>query len=223
MWVVVIAGNEPRKEVSALTSGNFARVDIDRLMGATEANIVEEIKQYPNSIGQLSTYWDCKIIHMPIVAIQAVIRDYANEKLKQKMKEVGLSTKGDKSGKDKLQKTDLFKILDNKPMGVGTRGSKSGNNSISTFEKIALIASTNDILLNEALAVGLQDLGIITEYKLEQDFGTGLTRRTDIICYLNDNSTIRLEIMWRRKTGQADIANYVLQKIFNYGKAIGII
>jgi DNA (cytosine-5)-methyltransferase 1 len=29
--------------------------------------------------------------------------------------------------------------------------------------------------------------------------------------------------MWRSKTGRADIANYVLAKLGNYGRAIGLL
>lgn len=47
-----------------------------------------------------------------------------------------------------------------------------------------------------------------------------MSRRTDIVA-TSGSGTIRLEMMWRRKTGRAEIANYVLTKLFNYGKAIG--
>jgi hypothetical protein len=30
-------------------------------------------------------------------------------------------------------------------------------------------------------------------------------------------------VMWRKSTGRAEIANYVLTKLYNYGRAIGLL
>jgi DNA (cytosine-5)-methyltransferase 1 len=38
-----------------------------------------------------------------------------------------------------------------------------------------------------------------------------------------EGGPIRIEIMWRSTTSRADIANYVLSKLGNYGKAIGLL
>jgi hypothetical protein len=40
---------------------------------------------------------------------------------------------------------------------------------------------------------------------------------------LYGGSPVRLDMMWRARTGRADIANYVLDKINNYGRAIGLL
>jgi hypothetical protein len=42
---------------------------------------------------------------------------------------------------------------------------------------------------------------------------------TDIICH-DSKDIVRLELMWRSKTGRAEIANYTLTKLYNYGRAI---
>jgi hypothetical protein len=38
-----------------------------------------------------------------------------------------------------------------------------------------------------------------------------------------EHEPIRVEVMWRSRTGRADIANYVLGKFGNYGRAIGLL
>jgi hypothetical protein len=44
----------------------------------------------------------------------------------------------------------------------------------------------------------------------------------DLYC-LKSGEPIRIEVMWRTKAGRAEIANYVLTKLGNYGKAIGVL
>lgn len=219
MWVVVIAGNEPDKDVAALTRGSLATADIDRLMVATKANIVEDIKQYPEKIGILSTIFDSRIIFLPILTVLAIARDYADAQLRDKMSSYGLVTKPDNKSLGRLKESELAYALENKPIGLGKQGSKTGPNSIEAFNKLSKIASTNDKLLNRTIAEVLMESNLINSYNLEKDFGNGLTRRTDIVCNTNDGK-LRLEIMWRSNTGKADIANYTLKKLYNYGRAI---
>lgn len=136
------------------------------------------------------------------------------------MKAAGMLAAPEKDAKERLADTSLVASFNNAPIGARKVGGKVGPNSVAAFEKLTNIASTNDVQLNKAIAECLKDLGAITDYSLEQDFGTGMTRRTDIVATSN-SSTVRLELMWRRKTGRAEIANYILSKLFNYGKAIG--
>jgi len=51
---------------------------------------------------------------------------------------------------------------------------------------------------------------------------TDLNFKSDLYC-LHGGLPLRLEMMWRARTGRADIANYVLGKINNYGRAIGLL
>ena len=222
MWVVVIAGNEPRKDVASLTSGSFARADIERMLVATEANIVEDIKQSPEAIGTLSAFFDCKIIYVPILTAMSVIREFADDKLRERMKNNNMETKNDHKGKDNLSRSELIKALQNQEIGMGQKGNKAGNNSIEAFEKLTNLAQSNDIEINRSFAEALKQLNLIQDYKLEANFGSGLNRKTDILCKTTD-IPIRIEMMWRKKTGQAEIANYTLTKLYNYGKAIGLL
>ncbi|BAK97760.1 hypothetical protein OBV_05620 [Oscillibacter valericigenes Sjm18-20] len=221
MWVLVISGNEPRKDVAALTGGSYAFADIDRLLVSTDANIVKVIKEIPDMIGKLASYFECKIINVPILAAMSIMREFGDKQLINMMKAQGLQTISNEDAIKKLAKSDLAKAFSNEEIGMGTKGAPTGSNSIDAFKKLSGIAASNDTLLNKALAEALLRANYILDYELEDDFGHGLTRRTDILCITKD-VPIRLELMWRKKTGQAEIANYVLTKLYNYGKAIGL-
>ena len=222
MWVVVIASNEPRKDVASLTSGSFASADIERMMVATEANIVEEIKQYPDMIGKLSSFFDCKIINIEILTAMSIVREFASDQLREKMKSNNLKATKDNDSIDKLDKSELIKAFKGQTIGMGKKGNKVGNNSTDAFEKLSFLASKNDREINQAIAEALKVEGAINDYKLEENFGMGMVRRTDILCETND-IPVRLEMMWRKTTSQADIANYTLTKLYNYGKAIELL
>ena len=221
MWVVVLAANEPSKDVEALTKGEFLDADIQRLMVSTNANIVEDLKKYPQHIGLLANYLDCKIIYIPIVTALAIVRTYADENLVEIMKKRSMSVNKDKDIKIRILNTELVRMikLDSKLKGIG---GKTGSNSIKAFEKLTDIASSNDRILNNTFGKALMDIGIIDEFKLEENFGNGLTRRTDLVCKIGAE-TLRLEFMWRKKTSKAEISNYTLTKIYNYGKALGFL
>lgn len=223
LWIVVIAGNDPDNDVAALTRGNFNTADIDRLLSATQANVVEELRRYPEKIGIISAALDAKILHVPILAALAFARTYHNSgKLKSLMTQANLSTSHDNQAKARIEASELGLALLGSGQGTRTRGPKAGPNTIDAFEKLAEIASNDDQALNEALGRALVDSGRITSFLTEQDFGDGLTRRTDILA-TTASGPIRLEVMWRKKAGRADIANYTLTKLFNYGRAIGFL
>jgi hypothetical protein len=220
VWIVVLAGNEPEGDIDALTRGTMYSADIDRMLSVTNANIVKDLKEFPEKLGLLGTYLDARVLHVPVLAALAVVRTYAGDSLRNTMKTAGMSAAPEKDAKERLDETSLVASFKNDPIGARKVGGKVGPNSVAAFEKLTSIASSNDVQLNRAIADCLKDLGVISDYGLEKDFGTGMTRRTDILA-TTPTSTIRLEMMWRRKTGRAEIANYVLGKLYNYGKAIG--
>lgn len=223
LWVVVIAGNDPDNDVAALTRGNLNTADIDRLLSATQANVVEELRRYPEKIGIISAALDAKILHVPVLAALAAARSYHNSgKLKTLMEQANLSTSRDNQAKARIESSELGLALLGSGQGTRTRGPKVGSNTIDAFEKLVDIASNDDQALNEALGRVLVDSGRITSFLTEQDLGDGLIRRTDILA-TTASGPIRLEIMWRKKAGRADIANYTLTKLFNYGRAIGFL
>lgn len=70
VWTVVIAGNDPDADVAALNRGGQALADIDRLMTSTGANIVKELKKFPDQIGILGTVLDARILHVDMVTVE---------------------------------------------------------------------------------------------------------------------------------------------------------
>lgn len=221
MWVIVAAGNDPAGDVSGVTRGQFAAIDTERLMTSTGANIVAELKKYPDKIGLLGNVLDARVLHLPVLAASEIMRSFGNDNLKAKMKAAGLQTSGDTSSAvARLKNTELGQIFRAGVQGTLTRGKKLGSSSVETFTKLAEIAQNSDTLLNDALGRALVEAGLINSFELEKDFGSGLTRRTDILAQ-TATTPIRIEVMWRRKAGRADIANYTLSKLSNYGKAIG--
>lgn len=220
VWIVVLAGNEPEGDIDALTRGTMYSADIDRMLSVTNANIVKDLQEFPEKLGLLGTYLDARVLHVPVLAALAAVRTYASDGLRNTMRAAGMSVTAEKDAKERFDETNLLASFRDQPIGARKVGGKVGPNSVAAFEKITNIASTNDVQLNRAIADCLKDLGVITDYDVEKDFGTGMTRRTDIVA-TTATSTIRLEIMWRRKTGRAEIANYVLGKLYNYGRAIG--
>ncbi|MCT7970296.1 hypothetical protein NG799_28675 [Laspinema sp. D1] len=225
LWTVVIAGNDPEKDVASLTRGSSSTADIERLMVATNANVVKELKSYPDKIGILGTMLDARIIPLPILTVLSVVRKYASDALRAKMKEVSMDTRSVDSIKKtskRLRNSELARALNSETIGLGRSGQAPGSNTIESFEKLAKIARTNDELANKALGQGLQDEGLIRSFKTEVDLGNGLTRRTDLVCE-TEFGKVRIEVMWRKTTSRADIANYVLQKVQNYGRALGFL
>lgn len=220
VWIVVLAGNEPEGDIDALTRGTMYSADIDRMLSVTNANIVKDLKEFPEKLGMLGTYLDARVLHVPVLAALAGVRTYASDNLRNMMKSAGMLAAPEKDAKERLADTNLVASFNNTPIGARKVGGKVGPNSVAAFEKLTNIASTNDIELNKAIAACLVDLGVVSGCAYEQDFGTGMSRRTDIVA-TSGSGTIRLEMMWRRKTGRAEIANYVLTKLYNYGKAIG--
>lgn len=220
VWIVALAGNEPEGDIDGLTRGTMYSADVDRMLSVTNANVVTDLKQYPEKLGLLGTYLDARVLHVPVLAALAAVRAYASEDLRKKMKDAGMTVAAEADAKERFLETGLTASFKNVPIGARKVGSKIGSNSVAAFEKLTALASDNDVPLNEAIAECLKDIGAIESYALEQDFGTGLTRRTDILA-VRQGTKIRLEMMWRKRTSRAEIANYVLTKLFNYGKAVG--
>lgn len=220
VWCVVIAGNDPDNDVDAITRGTMYSADIDRLLSVTNANIVADLKKQPERLGLLGTFFDARILHLPALAALSAARSYADEALKKQMAAAGMSTVPDSDVVDRFSQTNLAGSFTDKPIRARKTGGKIGSNTVASFEKLSAIAATNDSLLNKAVAECLKATGVCVSYKLEQNFGEGMTRRTDILAETS-SGPIRLEMMWRKKTGRAEIANYVLGKLYNYGRAIG--
>ncbi len=207
-----------------MTRGSFGSCDIQRLCNGTRANIVKEIKGYPDKLGLLAGFFDARITYIPVVTLLSISRSFCDAELQEKLKEANIRTDiADKEdAKKRLLESQFAQILANEQIGLLKSRSTIGTDTRKSFTNLASIASRNDRKLNKALAEALREVGLISGYESEVDFGDGLTRRTDLVIEC-DLGKIRLEVMWRNKTSKAGIANYTLTKLHNYGKALGFL
>ena len=222
MWVVVVAKNDPEPEVGVLTRGQYSTADVERLMASTDANIVKEIKEHPERLGLLGTTFDAKILSLPALTAIEVVQDYADDPLRDELVTQGFSVTGTTDGQGRLLDSDLAGALQGEPVGTLKRGRKPQADRLAPFDAIMAVAQTNDIALNRAVGHALAACGLIERFEQEVDLGGGLTRKSDLVCNPHIDP-IRLELMWRRDTTRSEIANYVLTKLFFYGRAIGFI
>ena len=222
LWTIVIAGNEPEGDVAALTRGGYAYADIDRLLTATGANIVKELKKHPDQLGILGTVLDARILHLDMVTVLALARQYGDDALHEQMRAANMSTQPDPSATSRLEGSELGLILGGHSLGTRKRGSKPGGGTQQAFTGLANIARTNDGLCNRAVAAGLVDIGLVESFEEEKGLGTEITLASDLYV-VRAGEPIRIELMWRSTTSRAEIANYVLTKLGNYSRAIGLL
>lgn len=223
VWTVVIAGNDPDKDTAALTRGSFFSADISCLMSSTKANIVEEIKAFPDKIGILATILDAKVLHLSVLTALAIAKQYADSELRAAMRENSMSLSADPKVLQRLDDSELAKALKSQGRGIGRRGKPIGSNTVTAFDKLASIAREKDGLLNKAIGKALQENDLINSFETEIDFiGHGLSFKSDLVCQ-TATGPIRLEMMWRKNTSRAEISNYVLRKLYNYGRTIGLL
>lgn len=222
VWVVVIAGNDPEGDVAAITRGEQSHADVPRLMSSTGANIVAELKEQPDTLGILGTVLDARVMHVEQIAALAIARQFANDKLRALMKAEGLSTARDKKAVDRTRSSELGVLLGGGKLGVKRRGKKAGGSTTTAFAGLARIAQSNDGLLNRAIADALIEAGLADSYELEKELSGPVKYFSDIAVRQGED-LIRIEVMWRLKTGRAQISNYVLTKLGNYAKTVGLL
>lgn len=221
LWIIVAAGNDPDRDVAALTRGQYAAIDIERLMSSTDANIVQDLKAYPDRLGILGMVLDAKIFHLPMLTALDIARQFANTDLRSRMQQANLADRATPNCKalERLENTDLARVMNSGAQGTMSPGGKPGSNTEQAFKKLVSIAQSSDTAINRAVAEALLSAKYISSYEVEKDLGKGLKRRTDIYCP-TPSGAIRIELMWRSRTSRAEIANYVLTKLYNYGRAI---
>ena len=137
------------------------------------------------------------------------------------MRAESMSTNPDNKAEARLAASELGLILAGDSLGIKKRGSKAGGGTEAAFAGLANIARSNDTAINRAIGEGLRSYGLIESFDVERELGTELKFISDLYV-VKEDSPIRLEIMWRTKTSRAAIANYVLGKLGNYSRAIGL-
>lgn len=222
LWIVVVAGNDPEGDVAALTRGGYAYADIDRLMTATGANIVSDLRDYPDQLGILGTMLDAKILNLDIFTALAMAREYGDHDLHALMSAAKMSTARDRQAADRIASSELGLVISGGSLGTRRRGKKAGGSTKEAFQGLAEIARTNDALLNRALGNALVQGGYIDSFETERGLGTELVYRSDLYA-VREGAPIRIEVMWRSKTSRAEIANYTLGKLANYARAMGLL
>lgn len=222
LWIVVVAGNDPEGDVAALTRGGYAYADIDRLMTATGANVVSELREYPDQLGILGTVLDAKILNLDIFTALAVAREYGSEDLHRMMVASNMSTARDRQAAERVASSELGLVISGDSLGTRRRGKKAGSSTKEAFDGLAEIARSNDGALNRAIGQALLDGGFIDSFDTERELGTDLVYRSDLYL-VREGAPIRLEVMWRRKTSRAEIANYTLGKLASYARAMGLL
>ncbi|MBS4754435.1 hypothetical protein KG112_16630 [Nocardioides sp. zg-ZUI104] len=221
VWTVVISAGDSEGDVAALTRGGFSQVDIDRIFTATGANSLADMKKQPEKYGLLGMVLDARIVHVDALTALAVARTFGDEKLKAAMSSRGMDTKRDAQAISRIQTSQLGLLLSGSPLGTRKRGPKEGSNTKIAINNLIDITKTNDSLCNRAFGEALKTAGIVADFEVEKTLsGGGMSRRTDLYVH-RENLNFRLEFMWRADVGRADIANYVLGKLVNYGKLTG--
>lgn len=183
---------------------------------------MKDLKKDPAGLGILGTSIDGRILHMDMVTILAVARAYGDQQLHDLMRAEGMSltaTAGTTAA-ERLGTSELGRMLRNNSLGTRKVGQKPGGGTKAAFNSLAKIARTNDGAINRAIGEGLQQIVLIDSFEVERDLGTGLTFYSDLYL-VRAGEPIRVEVMWRTQTSRAAIANYVLGKLRNYGRAIG--
>ncbi|HJZ37134.1 MAG TPA: hypothetical protein VJ204_12770, partial [Solirubrobacterales bacterium] len=120
----------------------------------------------------------------------------------------------------RLRASELGVLLAADALGLRRRGPRPGGSTKKAFESLARIASRDDGAINRAIGVALAEGGLISEFAPEVDLGTELVFESDLRV-VRSEEPIRVEVMWRKSTSRAAIANYVLGKLQNYGRAVG--
>ncbi|MDC3957612.1 hypothetical protein [Polyangium jinanense] len=220
LWIVVIAGNDPETEVGTLTSGAHFSADIERLLASTDANVVQDLKRYPDKLGLLGRSFDARILYIPIMTAMSIMRDYADADLRARLKEAKFPVTEPGDGLDRLRESQLGLAFQGQPVTIRSVGRKPGKERKDEFQKLSQYASKDDGALNRTMGEALEAAGLIKAYKPEDGLGVTQNRNSDVLCATADGS-VRLEFMWRVETSVGDIARYVLEKLYQYGKAIG--
>jgi hypothetical protein len=222
LWVVVIAGNDPETEVGTLTHGAHFSADIERLLASTDANVVQDLRRYPAKLGLLGRTFDARVLFVPFMTAVRVVQDHAGDELRAALIASGFPARTQGDGLDRLRSSQLARALRSEPVALRPPGRPPEEARRNEFRLLSQHARADDGALNRAVADALVAAGLIQSYTLEAPLGATQARSADVLCRAA-HTTARLEFMWRASTTTGEIARYVLEKLYNYGRAIGFL
>lgn len=153
-----------------------------------------------------------------------MLRDFADAGLRERLQTQGVldASVAGAEGRERLLESELSAALQGRGTGRLVRGRKPGAAQQEAFARLMQVAAKDDGALNRVLGAALLDCGLIRSFQAEAALGVEQTRTSDLLCQ-TEADLVRLEIMWRLKTSRAEIASYVLTKLYNYGRAIGFL
>jgi hypothetical protein len=243
VWIL-LAGDEITEvmgTVSALTSGTQRKLDVAALttdISDNQANTqyMKDWKPLQRYMSYLLRSLDVRIIELPPNLVLSVVRAFGDEELRSRLKQRSATH------------TSAIKFLHDSILGElilesaprDRRGSrKTGVETRDEFIRVQSMARTNDVPLNTAFGTAIKML--LEENECHVDVGKKQTiygtLRPDIHIKKNPAEPICLEFTWRttgRKVADVDssgnqntltpghIRQYVLQKAYDYVKALGL-
>jgi DNA (cytosine-5)-methyltransferase 1 len=222
LWTVVIAGNDPESEVRSLTRGAHYSADIDKLLVSTEANVAQDLKRHPERLGLLGASVGARVLHVSFMTALAVVRDFAGDDLRARLAATGVFTEKDGKGAPRLRDSQLGGALRGLPQGLRAPGRPPRDERRQEFERLTAFARSDDGALNETFGLALQASALVRGFRREAPLGDANARHSDLLCE-TESGSVRLEFMWRSSATSGEIARYVLEKLRNYGKAIGFL
>lgn len=217
LWIVIAAGNDPEDRVAALTYGTEFRVDTGRLLSMSGSNTAKKLQGQPDKIGILATMLGAKLLYLPAATALAVIQDGADASLRTRL---ALDAPVH-DGAERLKESELGQALAGAQVGPKRAGRKP-EKARERFKALTQHASKDDGALNRILGQALHSAGLISRWEAEARLGEKHTLSSDLLCYTRTGA-VRLEFMWRAEVERAQIAQYVLEKLESYGRAIGFL
>ena len=225
----VIAGNNPKGEIEYLTKGDYSLIDIDRLYSSTNSNIKTTIGERKCVCSMMAKEINYKIVSidwqdvLEILRIKLKSEDDDTKKLENYLRD---KCNGFKLGKSQKQ----LNILETMNLTRGIKGLQyKRKNSCEKlirkeemFKAVLKLAEDNDRIINKKICEAMKENGLIEVGRVEENYGDVYQIRSDMLCSI-PGKYFRVEFMWRETASAANIAEYALNKLYKYCRAMRII
>ncbi|EHQ06204.1 hypothetical protein Lepil_1515 [Leptonema illini DSM 21528] len=136
------------------------------------------------------------------------------------MKAVSLDTNKVPGITQKLRESSLGALFLGQPLNSRRLGAPPGSKTKEAFAKNLRIAQDHDTLLNCTFGSGFVAANLATQFDKEVILNGNASLYSDLLVHLPDRTSVRVEFMWRKSATAGAIAQYVLEKLNLYGKAL---